>query len=205
VLNEALASRVPGIAFYENDLTPLNDGSILSGDCELLILNLIAGTGNQPLAGAEAEKSLRVYLERGNPLLLVHGGSAAFWHWPWWRSIVGYRWVRGDDPDGFAPSTHPTRGYRLDVSKARHPLCKQLKSFDVPEDEIYIRLEQTCPATVLMETTTVEGTFPQCYECTTAWGGRVIGFLPGHKPQVAGSDDVAETVATLIRDLTRGK
>ena len=38
------------------------------------------------------------------PLLLLHGSSAAFWHWDWWRRIVGYRWVRGNDPDGIPAS-----------------------------------------------------------------------------------------------------
>ena len=202
MLYEALRDRFE-MAFYENDLSPLTHASF-AGECDLLILSLIADTGGQPLAGPEAERNLRAYLELGKPLLLIHGGSAAFWHWPWWRGIVGYRWVRGNDPDGVEASTHPIRPYRVDVAKSRHPLCKELQSMELGEDEIYTRLEQTHPATILMETTTLEGTFPQCWECATPWGGRVLGFLPGHRKEIVQDKRLVANVARLITSLLEG-
>ena len=30
-------------------------------------------------------------------MLLWYGSSAAFWQCAWWRSIVGFRWVRKED------------------------------------------------------------------------------------------------------------
>jgi len=196
---EALKDRCP-MAFYENDLTPLADPAFTEA-CDLLILNLIAGTGAQPLAGLESELHLRAYLEQGKPLLLLHGASAAFWHWDWWRRIVGFRWVRENDPDGTPKSTHPIRPYQVDVSKCRHPLCAHLQPMDLGEDEIYTRLEQTAPATILMETTIEEGTFPQCWENTTPWGGRVIGFLPGHRKETFQNAQLLSNVALLISSL----
>lgn len=199
VLREALGGRFE-LDFAENSLEPLTRARF-ADDCELLILHMIGDTCGQPLAGPETERRVRAYVEKGKPLLLLHGSSAAFWHWDWWRALAGLRWVRGDDPDGFAPSTHPVRPYRVEVAKCRHPLCRALEPFDLPEDEIYTRLEQTTPAWVLMETTTREGTFPQCWENATPWGGRVIGFLPGHRPEAVRHPALVENVARLIGDL----
>lgn len=198
-LYEALRDRFE-VAFYENDLSALADKEF-AGKCDLLILNMIADTCGQPLAGPEMERNVRAFVEAGKPLLLLHGSSAAFWHWEWWRGIVGFRWVRGNDPDGVAASTHPTRPYRVDVSKCRHPLCKVLQPMDLPQDEIYTRLEQVNPAMVLMETTTQEGTFAQCWENVMPWGGRVIGFLPGHRKEVVQDPTLVENAARLIQDL----
>ena len=46
------------IRFYQNDWTMLESGEWVDS-CELLILNMIAGTCNQPLPGAGAEKAVR--------------------------------------------------------------------------------------------------------------------------------------------------
>jgi hypothetical protein len=182
--------------FHENDVQCIAGPEFAK--CELLILNMIAGTGGAALAGGEIERPLRAYVEAGKPLLLLHGASAAFWHWGWWRSIVGHRWVRGEDPDGVPASTHPTRPYKVDVAKSRHLLCTKLRPMDLPNDEIYIRLEQTAPTMTLLETTTDEGTFTQCWETITPWSGRIVGFLPGHRREVVTHPDVVANVETLI-------
>ncbi len=201
-LRSALEGRFD-LVFEENGYTTLESADF-AARCTLLILSLIAGTKDGGgFAGPVAEAHLQKYLHNGGSVLLHHGGSAAFWHWPWWRAIVGYRWVRGQDPDGFPPSEHPIRPYRVDVNPSSHVLATKLKPMDLPEDEIYIRLLQTGPTTTLMSTTIAEGTFPQCYECTTPWGGKLIGFLPGHKPEVVRSPDLVANVATII-DYLRG-
>ena len=195
-----LYERIKGhydIRFHENDWSCFEDAALM-GDCSLLVLNLIAGTGDVEMPGPKAETQVRAYVEGGRPLLLLHGASAAFWHWDWWRPIVGHRWVRGNDPDGMPPSTHPKRPFTVAVAKSRHPLCSKLQSMDLPEDEIYTDLEQTCPATTLMQTTTDEGTFVQCYETTTPWSGAVIGFLPGHRSDVVARDDMVANCRVLI-------
>jgi hypothetical protein len=199
VLNEALTGRFP-IVFAENDLSAL-EAPGFAEKCELLILNVIGETCNQPAPSAAAERAVRAYVEARKPLLLLHGSSAAFWEWAWWRTLVGLRWVRGGDPDGVPASTHPVRPYKVEVSKCRHPLCKVLKPMDLPKDEIYTRLEQVGPVTVLMETTTDEGTFPQVWENVTPWGGRVIGFLPGHGQDAVRNPALVENAAALIQYL----
>jgi hypothetical protein len=187
------------IKFSENDWSIFSEG--LADDCDLLILNMIADTCGLEKPDAEAEKHVKAYCEKGGNILLLHGGSAAFWHWDWWRPIVGYRWVRPNDPDQVEKSTHPVRPYKVNVSKTRHPLCGKLKDMDLPEDEIYTSLEQTCPAMVLMETTTDEGTFAQCYENITPWGGKIVGFIPGHRESVTRHPDLVHNVNTLIEYL----
>ena len=133
--------RKSGIRFFENDWTVLESASWLN-DCELLILNLIGTTCNLPHPGPGAEKAVRQWCEKGGNILMLHGSSAAFWQWEWWRSIVGFRWVRPNDPDGVEHSTHPNKPYRLTVSKTRHVLTKSLEEIELPADEIYINMEQ---------------------------------------------------------------
>lgn len=170
-------------------------------DCSLLILNMISDTCDLLPPDEECEKSVRRYCESGRNLLLLHGSSAAFWHWPWWREIVGMRWVRPNDPDGVPPSVHPVAPYHVAVSKSRHPLTKLLVPMDLPEDEIYTELEYTNPIIPLMETRLSSGTFIQCCQCATPWGGSIINFLPGHKPEAAGHPQLVANLQTLVRHL----
>ncbi len=191
------------IRFTENDWSLLESGEWLK-DCELLILNMIGSTCNQPHPGSGAEKAVREWCEKGGNVLLLHGSSAAFWEWEWWRGIVGFRWVRPGDPDGVTPSTHPTHPYSLRLCKVRHPLVSQLAGFDIPSDEIYTQLEQVSPATVLMDTRIEEGVFPQCFENITPWNGKFLSFLPGHKPEVTSNPEIIKTISTLINYLLKG-
>jgi hypothetical protein len=193
---EGIKGTYPEIAFSENDWSSFEKSDF--NKCDLLILNMIAGTCNLNPPGVEAEKNVKAHCEKGGNILLIHGSSAAFWHWDWWRPIVGHRWVRGNDPDGIVPSTHPARPYKVVISKSRHPLCAKLAEMDLPEDEIYINLEQVCPAMTIMETKTDEGTFVQCYETVTPWGGKIIGFIPGHKPEVTSSEIYLKNIKILI-------
>ena len=189
------------IAFYENDWSAFTKRN-LADTYDLLILHMIAGTCGNAMPNAAVEEQVKAYCEQGKNLLLLHGASAAFWHWEWWRRIVGLRWVRGNDPDGVPPSTHPRRPYQVDIVASSHPLASRLRPLALSTDEIYINLQQVSPEiTVLMETKTEEGVFPQCYECATPWGGRILGFIPGHDKAVTTHPDLIFDVEALIRDL----
>ncbi len=172
-----------GIRFYEDDWNALNQEH-LADQHDLLMLNLIGDSCGIPPPSAAAQKNVLEYLQTGGPLFLLHGGSAAFWQCPWWRAIVGFRWVRYEDPDGFTPSTHTVQPYVVEVAKSRHPLCRRLQEASLPEDELYVDLEQTCHTVTLMQTTTPAGTFPMCYEAITPWGGKIITYIPGHAADV---------------------
>ena len=201
VLYEGLPDDLkPRTAFYENGWDVLESG-LWEPDCELLILHMIAGTGNQPMPGAGAEAAVKRYCERGGNLLLLHGSSAAFWGWRWWREIVGFRWVRPGDPDNPDASCHPHHPCAVKRAKTRHALAAQLTDFELPEDEIYIHLEETAPTMTLMETTIPEGTFPQCAETVDAWGGKIVSFIPGHLPVCTENPILQRNVAVLIRYL----
>lgn len=187
------------IEFHEDDWSAL--GEPLTGRCKLLMLNFISGVNDVPPPTAAQAENVRHYLAAGGNLLLLHSGPAAFWPYDWWRPSVGFRWVRGNDPDGFASSTHPKRPFALKVAKSRHPLCRKLHDFELPTDEIYIELEQTCAASILLWTTTDEGSFPMAWENHTSWGGRVLAFLPGHCPEVVRDPNCVATVRVLLDDL----
>ena len=188
------------ITFAENDWSLLESGSWLN-DCEVLMLNMIGTTCNLPHPGINAEKAVRAWCEKGGNILLLHGSSAAFWQWAWWRRIVGFRWVRPGDPDQVSSSTHPVAPYSLRVKKVRHPLAEKLTACDLPQDEIYTELEQVSPAMILMDTAIKEGVFPQCMESITPWGGKMVSFLPGHAPEVTASPAIIANVTAIMEYL----
>lgn len=196
-LPEELRSR---IKFFEDDWQVLESGE-WAEDCELLILNMIGGTCKIPHPGDGAEGAVRKYLEKGGNALLLHGSSAAFWQWDWWRQIVGLRWVRPNDPDNVPSSTHPKRPYSIRRCKSRHPLTAQLQELDLPHDEIYTELEQVSPAVFLMDTAIEEGVFPQCLENATPWGGKFCHFIPGHSPEVTADAGVISNITILAKYL----
>ena len=180
----------------EDDWQPLADSG-LGSKYDLLALHMIAGTCNNPLPDEQHEAPVRSWIESGKPILLLHGSSAAFWHWSWWPALVGWRWVRPNDPYGSAASTHPIRPYRLERAKTTHPLAAQLRDIDLPSDEIYIHLEQTCPSWTLLQTTTEEGTFPMASCHHTPHGGAIASFLPGHDPSVTQHPDIHYNIARI--------
>lgn len=190
--------------FTENQWDVLERGD-WERDCELLILNMIATTCGQPHAGAGAEAAVKRYIERGGNILMLHGSSAAFWQWQWWRDICGFRWVRPNDPDNVERSIHPVRTFTTTVAKSRHPLTAKLKDFTLADDEIYIKCEQMLPMTVLMETNTDEGIYPQCVECITPYGGKEVIFLPGHRQESFENADFIADNLVLIDYLLKDK
>jgi hypothetical protein len=164
-----------------------------------LAFNSIAGTPGNATVPAELEAPLRRHLEAGNDLWLLHGGSAALWPWAWWRELMPLRWVRGSDPDGKAPSTHPIVPLRLRPTASGLAGCPGLRREDLPADELYIRLAEQGPHEVwlMVEHEGVE--WPQAYVAKTPWGGRLRGFIPGHAASVLGHPGYAEIFTCLAK------
>lgn len=164
----------------------------------MLVTWAIGDTPGAPHAPATAAAPLRAWLSQGVPMVLLHGGSASFWQWDWWRELVGYRWVRKSDADGFSPSVHPIVPYELLPVKGRHPLCPRLEAFAVPQDELYIELEETRPVQRLLEATHAGRSYAQAWATSNPWGGTVLGYLPGHDPAVAASGPNLANIRTLL-------
>ncbi|MGN0866499.1 MAG: ThuA domain-containing protein [Oligosphaeraceae bacterium] len=170
-------------------------------DCELLVLNMIGGTCDQPHPGEGAARAVRAWCEKGGNLLLIHGGSAAFWQWAWWRQAMAMRWVRPGDPEGVTPSFHPVHPYRVSRTGSPHPLAARLQEMELPQDEIYAGLACAPSLEVLMETRVPEGCFPQCALAPTPWGGIQLHFLPGHRPETFQVPALVENVERCLEYL----
>ena len=69
---------------------------------------------------------------------------------------------------------------------------------DFDTDEIYIYLEQTSPTIDLMETHYDGKRFVQAWITETPWGGKIIGFLPGHAQTVTSNPTFLSNLKVLI-------
>jgi len=187
------------IDFFEDEFAQL--ANIDSGQYHLLMLHMIAGTCGNDHPDEDAQQALKSYLEKGGNLLLLHGSSAAFWEWDWWRKIVGHRWVRRDDPDNSPLSTHPVEPYSVSLCNAKHPLMDKLVPMNFETDEIYIKLEQTAPALDLMETYYEGERYVQSWSSPTPWGGEIIGLLPGHAKTVTSHPGFLANLKAIINYL----
>lgn len=188
------------ILLHEEEWDVLEEGSWRK-DCQLLMLNMIGGSCHQPHPGEGAARAVRAWCENGGDLLLIHGGSAAFWQWDWWRQAMAMRWVRPEDPEGATPSFHPVHPYRVVPVEGSHPLASRLQAMELPQDEIYAGLACAPSLTVLMETRVAEGCFPQCALAPTPWGGRQLHFLPGHRPEAFQVPALVENVERCLEYL----
>ena len=179
---------------YGDHLSKLNLGKF-----DLLVTSAVGGTPGAPHAPLEVESRVRQWLESGVPIVLIHGGSATFWKWAWWRRMVGLRWVRCNDPDNVLPSSHPITAYSLSRASEGDTAEPRLEPMDVPEDELYINLETTRPFRVLLETNFKGQTFPQAYVSSGPNERTVLGYLPGHRSDLAGHPTTVENISRLIR------
>jgi hypothetical protein len=165
----------------------------------ILALNSIAETpGNYPPATPEFESYIKSHLELGNDLWLLHGGSAAFWPWDWWRNLMPLRWVRSNDPDRIAPSTHPIVPLRL------RPACNEphhvlpSAGINLPADELYINLYSNRPYKTLLVVEHEGVNHPQAYSAETFWGGKIHGFMPGHSSTILSHPDYIRVFSSLL-------
>jgi hypothetical protein len=161
-------------------------------ECDCLLLHLIADCKGFAHAGKDVEQALQRYVASGRPIVLLHASSAAFTRWAWWRSLVGLRWVRANDPDGVAKSRHlkrpfdvlPCSGFELEPMLALN-------------DELYIDLHPEGPVEVLMQ---AEG-HPQVFRAKTPQGGAILSYLPGHTPETVMRQDYQNNLVYLIKSL----
>ena len=200
IINRELRERY-GIEsrFYEDDVESFLEMDPAAVD--LLILNHIGDTCGVEHAGREAEAWMQQYLASGKPVFLQHGSSAAFWKWDWWRTLVGFRWVRPNDPDGVEKSTHPHVEVFLRKAKARHPLMERLREFTMPEDELYIDLETVSPTLVLMEADWEGKSYPMLFETAGPAGNKLVTWLPGHRETTLTHPDFLHNCVEVIRYL----
>ncbi len=163
----------------------------------IFAVNAIAGTPGNLTLPPELESPLHARLAAGAPLWVLHGGSAAFWPWVWWRRLMPLRWVRNGDPDGVPASTHPVVPLRLTPTTFARERLPGLAEVALPTDENYIKLAEHYPFETWLTTSHEGVVYPQAYSAVTPWGGALHGFIPGHTPDALAHPDYAKTFTTL--------
>ena len=95
-----------------------------------------------PAPGPAARSNLKNFVEGGKGVVLVHFACGAWQDWPEFVQLVGRVWdpkLRAHDPRG---------PFRVEISKAAHPITRGLASFDA-DDELYTCLRGERPIEVL--------------------------------------------------------
>ena len=165
-----------------------------------LAVNAIAGTPGNPAPDAALEAPLKAHLAAGRPLWILHGGSAAFWPWAWWRQLMPLRWVRANDPDQVPASTHPVVPLHLTATPGAHESFLNLPAItDLPTDELYIKLAVQHPFETWLNITYEGVDYPQACSASSPWGGPIHCFLPGHSAEVLGHPAYAALFTALAR------
>ncbi len=185
-------SDLTDVVFVEEDYDALIR-AIHDRPGEALAFHAIFATPGNESMPPEMESVIRTHLDGGADVWILHGGSAAFWPWTWWRQLMRVRWVRKDDEDVSTPSWHPVIPYRIEVTDTGEARCPGLESLDLPEDELYVNLHQSGDIETWM-TAEYEGVaWPQVYTHPGLSGGTVYGWIPGHKPEVIRSERFRHT------------
>jgi type 1 glutamine amidotransferase len=123
-------------------------------------------------AWAPAWDALRVYVERGGPLIALHLSSAAFREIPEWRQWIGGAWIAGT-------SMHPPiSDAHVAVATDVHPIVAGFTDFDL-FDEMYSHLALEPGNTVLATHRYEDRDHPLAWARETA-SGRVVYDALGH-------------------------
>ncbi len=192
----ALLRPLCELTYIEEDYSALI-AALAAQPGAILAVNSIAATPGNLTVPSELEAPLRAHLAAKAPLWILHGGSAAFWPWAWWRQLMPLRWVRNGDPDNAPVSTHPVVPLLLTPTAFARAQLPALTEVQLPVDENYIQLAEQQPFDTWLTTTFDGVVYPQAYSATTPWGGALHGFIPGHKPESLAHPDYAKTFTTL--------
>lgn len=194
-----LLDDLADIHFIEEDYGTLNTClERHAGDPHaVLALNAITGTPGNLEPDPATEPLVKAHLEAGKDLWVLHGSSAAFWPWSWWRELMRLRWVRGEDPDGMPASCHPIVPFNLEPTDAGRTAIPGLSSCPVPEDELYINLEDKGDYEAWMTVEHDGRRWPQAYRYRSPWNGWICGWIPGHREEAIRSEGMTKTLRML--------
>jgi UDP-N-acetyl-2-amino-2-deoxyglucuronate dehydrogenase len=172
-LRDALLAAAVG---EQVDVVRADERELIEADlhgCDLLV---IYHTVRQSTPGIR--KVLAEYVESGRPLVVAHCGIGAYMDWSEFRRWIGRYWVWGGEPG--TPSGHPHVSCTLRQTSERLPL--PWKEAWLPRDEVYVRLGESAPISVLA-TMHADG-----IDDPAIWASigqpNVIVTLPGHRIDV---------------------
>jgi type 1 glutamine amidotransferase len=121
---------------------------------------------------AEARQGLAAYLERGGPVLALHGATTAFADNPAWRPFLGAEW-------DWSTSHHPPASLAtIEVRAEAHPIAAGLSDFQL-FDERYMDLKFYRAVTPYLVHTEAGATYPLAW-ADTIGRSRVVFNALGH-------------------------
>ena len=140
----------------------------------------------QPDPGPKARANLKQFVENGKGMVVVHFACGAFQDWPEFKNLAGRAWdpkLRGHDPYG---------KFKVEITKADHPITKGLKPFETV-DELYTCLAGDRPIELLMKSKSkVDGKdYPMVFVFNYG-KGRVFHCPLGHDAQSIANPPVGE-------------
>jgi len=166
------------------------DKGLCQSDLEGAGLLLLYHT--QANADLTTRRTLETWVEGGKPLVLIHAALGAYPDWDRYKEWAGRHWVW----DGPAKSAHPHQASELRVLSDAN-LALAWETAWLPQDEVFIQLQQAAPCRDLLTAQIPEGTFP------AAWISRQrpnIGvWVPGHRRDLWRVPAMREGLIALIQ------
>lgn len=123
------------------------------------------------------------WFQSGKPVVVSHCGIGAYDDWEAYRRWIGLYWVWGDDrtaPAGIRPSDHPHLPSTITVTAPRFAV--PWRSAWIPADEVYHNLGQMAEVEILATADCGQDAQPAAWQVVNH--RNVVGWLPGHRPDI---------------------
>ena len=189
---EGLEAAGAGIIHFE-PARGLIDGLIMPDTSVVVIakLNVTSPTDPQPWANEVIDRQLREFVEAGNSLLVVHGGTVRYSSAPSIRMMTGGAFVQ-----------HPAScEVTLQVLRD-HFLTAGVESFAVKDEHYFLDVDADLDVFLLAQS--VHGTQPAGW--TKIVGkGRVCVIAPGHGAEVWQRREYRQLLRNALQWLTHGE
>lgn len=148
--------------------------------------NTMSATDPSPWITEEIQGAFRSYVQRGNGLLAIHGGTAGYTDVSTLRDVLGGVFER-----------HPAQCAVTVTPRAGHPLVAGANAFTAHDEHYLMTLDDT-EADVFLTTTSEHGDQPGGWTRPEG-AGRVCVLTPGHNLPVW----LAPDYQTIIRNALR--
>ena len=183
--------RSAGGAEFEFESAHSGGGFQIPDDLSLVViakLNVLSPDDDAPWTDETVDTSLRQFVQNGNALLVIHGGTVRYAPVPGIRTMTGGSFIQHPASCDVQLETSPT-----------HPISAGIPSFAVFDEHYFMDVDPDI--NVFLQAHSQHGTQPAGW--TKAFGkGRICVLTPGHGAAVWERSEYRELLRNALNWLT---